>query len=369
VCEDGVLEKCREFKEKNIPVRWAILDDMWADIPKFRGAVYNNGQERHKLQQSSGIASFEACPERFPNGLRHCIDKMKEYLATIPEKNKARGNGNIYAPSDVEGVSKTITTKEGSRVKDNFIEEPNDIHINMLGLLDIKGNEQVRRVYGTDGISPTLNTMQGGNRQPKILEEPKCIEVFDLYNRKQINSDVVGTITTGCAHNGCGTFLVREATKKGYAEAVEGDAINLEQPNSKTRRGRVGHGVAQTLTTSPQQGVVVGEPTIKELIKENNKNAKHQQDLLQHHEDVCRCIPAGTHGSTPHLTKTVVSDNPLRIRKLTPKECFRLMGFSDEDFAKAEAVNSNTQLYKQAGNSIVVDVIAHIFTQLKELDK
>lgn len=56
---------------------------------------------------------------------------------------------------------------------------------------------------------------------------------------------------------------------------------------------------------------------------------------------------------------------PLRIRKLTPKECFRLMGFSDEDFAKAEAVNSNTQLYKQAGNSIVVDVIAHIFTQLK----
>ena len=55
----------------------------------------------------------------------------------------------------------------------------------------------------------------------------------------------------------------------------------------------------------------------------------------------------------------------LRIRKLTPKECFRLMGFDDEDFAKAEAVNSNTQLYKQAGNSIVVDVIAHIFTQLK----
>ena len=50
---------------------------------------------------------------------------------------------------------------------------------------------------------------------------------------------------------------VREATRQGYAEAVEGDSINLEQPNSKTRRGRVGHGVAQTLTTSPQQGVVI----------------------------------------------------------------------------------------------------------------
>lgn len=52
-------------------------------------------------------------------------------------------------------------------------------------------------------------------------------------------------------------IAIREATKKGYAEAVEGDSINLEQPNSKTRRGRVGHGVAQTLTTSPQQGVVI----------------------------------------------------------------------------------------------------------------
>ena len=103
----------------------------------------------------------------------------------------------------------------------------------------------------------------------------------------------------------------------------------------------------------------------KEMIKEHNRTAKHQQDSLQHKDDVCRCIPAGTHGSTPHLTKTVVSNSPLRIRKLTPKECFRLMGFDDEDFHKAEAVNSNTQLYKQAGNSIVVDVLEAIFTNLK----
>ena len=55
----------------------------------------------------------------------------------------------------------------------------------------------------------------------------------------------------------------------------------------------------------------------------------------------------------------------LRIRKLTPKECFRLMGFDDEDFYKAEAVNSNTQLYKQAGNSIVVNVLEALFTNLR----
>lgn len=56
----------------------------------------------------------------------------------------------------------------------------------------------------------------------------------------------------------------------------------------------------------------------------------------------------------------------VRIRKFTPKECWRLMGFSDDDFEKAEQVNSNTQLYKQAGNSIVVDVLEAIFRQLIE---
>ena len=56
----------------------------------------------------------------------------------------------------------------------------------------------------------------------------------------------------------------------------------------------------------------------------------------------------------------------LRIRKLTPKECWRLMGFDNEDFYKAEAVNSNSQLYKQAGNSIVVDVIEKIYEKLFE---
>lgn len=58
--------------------------------------------------------------------------------------------------------------------------------------------------------------------------------------------------------------------------------------------------------------------------------------------------------------------NNLKIRKLTPKECYRLMGFDDEDFYKAEAVNSNAQLYKQAGNSIVVDVIEKIYEKLFE---
>lgn len=66
---------------------------------------------------------------------------------------------------------------------------------------------------------------------------------------------------------------------------------------------------------------------------------------------------------------TVEKDgNVYAIRKLTPLECWRLMGFSDEDFHKAESVNSNTQLYKQAGNSIVKDVLMAIFKQMVEQD-
>ena len=107
---------------------------------------------------------------------------------------------------------------------------------------------------------------------------------------------------------------IAEATKKGFAEATIGDSINIAYPNSNTRRGRVCEGKANTLSTSPQQAVITEDSNM---------------------------------------------DN-IRIRKLTPRECWRLMGFDDEDFNKARAVNSDTQLYKQAGNSIVVNVLEAI---------
>lgn len=73
-----------------------------------------------------------------------------------------------------------------------------------------------------------------------------------------------------------------------------------------------------------------------------------------------------TDGSSPKHNNRVMeyTDAQYRIRKLTPKECWRLMDFTDEDFDKAEAVNSNTQLYKQAGNSIVVNVLVAILGQM-----
>lgn len=131
-------------------------------------------------------------------------------------------------------------------------------------------------VYETDGIAPTILCYGGGGLEPKIR--------------------------------------VKEATKQGYAEAEIGDSVNLSHPNSKTRRGRVGKQIANTLLTGESQGVV--EPDF-------------------------------------------------RIRKLTPRECWRLQGFPDWAFDKAQEVNSNSQLYKQAGNSVTVNVIAAIAKELK----
>ena len=77
-------------------------------------------------------------------------------------------------------------------------------------------------------------------------------------------------------------------------------------------------------------------------------------------EGVCRTLSTQSNNLATKIKEPI----GLRIRKLTPKECWRLMGFDDVDFEKAEKVNSNTQLYKQAGNSIVVDVLCYIFGEM-----
>lgn len=159
-------------------------------------------------------------------------------------------------------------------------------------------------------------------------KQPKCIIVKEdvkgaairgryddsgkIVQRLEVRNDnLTNTLTTVQKDN---VVLVREATKQGYAEAIIGDSINLEHPNSKTRRGRVGHKVAQTLTTSCNQATL---------------------------------------------------DENYNIRKLTQRECLRLMGLKDFDIDKLiKSGISDTQLYKLAGNSIVVDVLEHIFKEL-----
>lgn len=126
---------------------------------------------------------------------------------------------------------------------------------------------------------------------------------------------------------------VKEATKQGYAECRSGmDSVNFSIPNSKTRRGRVGREIGNTLDISCNQGIFV--QVSEELTVYAVWYEKYQ------------CYIA--------------------IRKLTPKECFRLQGWTDDYFEKAQFVNSDSQLYKQGGNGVTVNVIEAIAEKIRE---
>lgn len=175
------------------------------------------------------------------------------------------------------------------------------------GLYDKDGSRhQAGSIYDPNGVCATLSTMQGGNQEPIIVD--------DTYKNREPREYEDYSPTLRAGRSG---LKVRTANKQGYDIATDGDGVDLSYPQSKTRRGRVGHGVSKTLMGADSMGTV---------------------------------------------------DN-YRIRKLTPKECWRLMGFDDEDFRKAEQVNSNTQLYKQAGNSIVVNVLEAILKNLLEKEE
>lgn len=190
---------------------------------------------------------------------------------------------------------------------------------------------------------------------------------------------------------------VKSATTKGYEIAEIGeDSINLEHPNSETRRGRVGKSVAQTLTTSCNQGIATFDtPKVKFQLTGGKWDKTHEQSGRAYDENgIAPTIhtmgggnqepkiavenwirgglqqnqPYQTNGISPCLTSamgmgggnTPIHNYDYRIRKLTPRECFRLMDFS-EDFTWPV---SDSQAYKQAGNSVVVKMWELIFKKL-----
>lgn len=143
-----------------------------------------------------------------------------------------------------------------------------------------------------------------------IIGRIEAINGHDILKRVYGEDGMSPTISTMQGGNREPKVAIKTANRKGYDMATDGDGIDLAYPQSATPRGRVGHGVAKTIPTNDSQGTLDG----------------------------------------------------FRIRKLTPRECWRLMGFDDADFDKAQAAGmSNTQLYKQAGNSIVVDCLEAIF--------
>lgn len=166
-------------------------------------------------------------------------------------------------------------------------------------------------------------------------------------------------------------------TEKGFVEAKEGDGVYINRPQQK--RGVVQKGMIQTIKAHNDDVGVVVKDLMSEMIDENGNVKRYLNsdivDQFDEGDSADLSYPNGYNkakrvfkGYTQAITCTTVNNlvvkTMLRIRKLTPMECWRLMGISDEDFYKAQSVCSNSQLYKQAGNAIVVDVLASIFKKL-----
>ena len=226
-----------------------------------------------------------------------------------------RGDKQVNGIQRQQVYSNTITTRYGATTGTGAYlleREQHEEKVDVIGMLDIKGKDQIKRVYNPDGISPCLTTMQGGGQEPKIVQPvltPDRLEKRQNGRRIKEPGEPMFTLTAQDRHG----VAIKEATKQGFDTAHPGDSINYSVPDSKTRRGRVGKGIANTLDTGCQQGVLTDE---------------------------------------------------YRIRKLTPRECWRLQGFPDWAFDKAVEVNSDSQLYKQAGNSVTVNVIEAIAKEL-----
>ena len=251
--------------ELGYDAEWQVLNSKNFGVPQNRERVFIVGHLR-------GGCTYKVFPIRGKNKELDLEPKINIIGNTKNPNGSCQGTRTFV--HDKNGIVGALTATDHKDPKQVAIDHPN--YIKIKGYISGSKYRSTSQIYDVQGISPTLNTMQGGGREPKIM--------------------------------------IKEATKQGYAIANIGDSINLSHPNSKTRRGRVGKKIANTLLTTDEQGVVLSD---------------------------------------------------YKIRKLTPKECWRLQGFPDELFDKAQEVNSNSQLYKQAGNSVTVNVVEEIAKRLK----
>lgn len=276
--------------------------------------------------------------------------------------------------------------------------QPKQIVERIGGLFDDEKHiRQAGGVYNVDGLSPTLTAMYNGYKQPCVIDNSNKpyfvdrqgrVQEFDLKenyiqwdtSKKQYNSQqdrafydekLSGTIATNAMANVIENSEPLICASRGR---------NVENPSDRTpgthteQRLEINYsGTSNTLTTVQKDNYVL-EPnvlraeyddTISEQC-ENNVNiviGSTQKNAYVGNGEMSPTLTSAMGTGGGHIP--MIGNIPnFRIRKLTPKECWRLMGINDECFDKAQQVNSNSQLYKQAGNGIVVDVLYYIFKQL-----
>lgn len=257
-------------------------------------------------------------------------------------------NEHRQAEPREDGCANTLSTV----LKDNHIVETQKISTEDYVMDDGNFNQR-GKVHPENGVCRTIMGSGHAGNEPKVLQAQQIVAMrgrnpdnpsdrtpgIHLEQRLEPQEEGICNCLTSVQKDNLvlekktvKTIKIKQATKEGFVDLEIGGVVDLEYPNSKTRRGRVidGGQVAPTTTTTTV-------PYLVELGNQDFYNFLYEID------------------GELYL---------IRIRKLIPLECFRLMAVSNKDADKMLNVNSNTQCYKQAGNSIVVTVLMGIFSQL-----
>lgn len=282
--------------------------------------------------------------------------------------------------------------------------------VNVIGSLEAIF-ESTNRIY--DDGSPTLSTIQGGNQEPKILEEQiPCklnkmpeghLDSLDNAKICDVDTPTASTVTSryykgiGAHKDNMCIVAMRGRNPNNPSDRTVGSPteqrleMNMQGTSNCLTSVQKDNMVLESVLAVDEQNMNVRKETFGTLTtdgsspKRNNRvMIKQATKLTAQNQEVVRIEKVGQISSDGSQCGTVISDNGIsanlvagthgyanshiatqyRIRKLTPRECGRLMSVSDEDIDKMAAVNSNTQLYKQFGNSIVVDVMCAMFKNL-----
>ena len=318
-----------ELEEYGYNIYWQVLNAKHYGIPQNRERVY---LIFIKKELDNGEFKY---PEPFDNGirLRDILDNEVDEKFYLSEKQINKIKTSTFPQERLRIQNSECCQTLLSR----DFKGPKCVQVGQLYGIGKEPNPQTGRVFDSNYISPTMDVCSDGNRMPKVV--------------------------------------IKQATKKGYIECEIGGVADLSYPNSQTRRGRVQeNGTICPTITATETGVCRIESVnvcddkpkerfFRQALETFEKSEAHYGDTIDAFNKSGYCPTLATR---PEGFKTAILPvtNDIRIRKLTPKECWRPMGFDDKSFEAAEQVNSNSQLYKQAGNSIVVDVLYYIFVEL-----
>ena len=314
-----------EMGELGYDTEWQLFNTKNFGVPQNRERVYTIGHLRSRGRK-------QVFPLKGADG-EDSVCEVKQ----IGQRNRpGRDNLNQFRVYDDKGVSPCLNKMDGGGREPHIPVVIGGIGEKNFGKQYREGNQ----IYDGTKIATALKASNVGNAggASNLYSVPVAIPVLtpDRPEKRQNSRRFKGngepsfTLTSQDRHGVGVSIPIREAVSAGYTEASEGDSINLTMPDSKTRRGRVGKQCTQTLDCACNQGVIV---------KLNDNTTVYAVWYEKY-----QCYIA--------------------IRKLTQRECFRLQGWTDDYFEKAAFVNSDSQLYKQAGNGVTVDVVTEIARQL-----